>query len=103
MAIPTEWILQLFSPEKVYSIPLAALIGLPIYVSGVSSLPLLETFLNAGAGGGAALAFLIAGQGTSVAVIAGISTFLKKKAVLFYIVFVLFGGIISGYIFQWLI
>jgi uncharacterized membrane protein YraQ (UPF0718 family) len=100
MVVPKEWILQLFSPDKFYSVPLASLIGLPIYVSGSASLPLLETIINAGAGKGAVLSFLIAGQGTSVAVIVGISSFLKKKVIIYYILVMLVGSVASGYVFQ---
>ncbi|MDZ7671814.1 MAG: permease [Halanaerobiales bacterium] len=101
--VPTEWILSLFSSENVYSIPLSALIGLPLYISGMSSLPLLKTILELGAGGGAVLAFLIAGQGTGVAVIVGLSTIIKKRALAFYISFIFLGAVFSGYIYQLLI
>jgi uncharacterized membrane protein YraQ (UPF0718 family) len=91
---------MLFSPDKSYSIPLAALVGLPLYVSGAAGLPLLDTFLKAGAGEGAVLAFLIAGQGTSVGVMIGIATFIKKKAIAFYVAIVLVGAILSGLSYQ---
>ncbi len=98
--VPTEWILTLFSPDKIYSIPLAALVGLPLYVSGSASLPLLKSLLEVGAGEGAVLAFLIAGQATSIAVIMGISTFIKRKAVIFYIIFIMASSILSGFIYS---
>jgi len=94
--VPTKVILELFSGDKAYSIPLAAAIGLPLYLSGSSSLPLLQSILELGAGKGAILAFLIAGQGTGAAVITGMSAIIKKRALLFYVVFVLFGAIFSG-------
>ncbi|MCF8002259.1 MAG: permease [Halanaerobiales bacterium] len=98
--VPTKIILELFSGEKAYSIPLAAAIGLPLYVSGSSSLPLLQSILELGAGEGAILAFLIAGQGTGAAVITGMSAIIKKRALTFYVVFILLGAIFSGYIYQ---
>ncbi len=100
MFIPSEVILLLFSPNEFYSVPLAALVGLPLYVSGAAGLPLLESFLQAGAGESSVLAFLIAGQGTSVGVMVGVSIFMKKKAIAFYVAFVLMGGITSGLIYQ---
>jgi uncharacterized protein len=100
--IPSEAILLLFSPDRFYSVPLAAVIGLPLYVSGSAGLPLLESFLEAGAGEGSVLAFLIAGQGTSVAVMVGIATILRKKAIAFYVGLVLAGGIIFGLLYQFL-
>jgi uncharacterized protein len=98
--IPKEWIISLFSGNKSYSIPLAATIGLPLYLSDASAIPLLKSFINAGAGEGAVLAFLIAGKATGIPVIAGMSTFMKKRALLFYITFVYVGAIVSGYLYQ---
>lgn len=100
LIIPKEWIISLFSGSKGYSIPLAATIGLPLYVNDSSALPLLRSFMNSGAGEGAVLAFLIAGKATGIPVIAGMSTFLKKRAMLFYIGFIYAGAIAAGYLYQ---
>ncbi|EYE88171.1 hypothetical protein Q428_09440 [Fervidicella metallireducens AeB] len=100
IVIPQSWIMALFSADKAYSIPLAATIGLPLYLNDSSAIPLLKSLINSGAGQGVVLAFIITGKATGVPVIAGISTFLKKRAILFYIGTVYIGGIIAGYIFQ---
>jgi uncharacterized protein len=100
MIVPREWIMTLFSSDKAYSTPLAATIGLPLYLNNSSALPLLRSFINAGAGEGAVLAFLIAGKATGVPVMVGMATFLKKRAMIFYISFVYFGAIICGYLYQ---
>ncbi len=98
--IPAAWIQMLFGADKWYSIPLAALIGLPMYVSGDGSIPLIRSLLDSGAGAGAIMAFMITGPGTSAGVIAGIGTILKGRAILLYISLILVGGILSGYIYQ---
>lgn len=98
--IPEEWIMSLFGEQKGYSIPLSATIGLPLYVSGSAALPLMKSFVNAGAGQGAILAFLIAGKATGVPVIAGLSIIIKRRAMLYYVLFTYFGAMICGYIYQ---
>jgi len=95
--VPAELIMALFNGSHWYAVPLAALIGLPLYVTGASALPLLQVLLNAGASSGAVLAFLITGPATSVGVIAGISTIMKQKAIALYVAIILVGGIIAGY------
>lgn len=102
MIIPKEWIIGLFSGSKFYSIPLAATIGLPLYLTDSSAIPLLKSFINSGAGEGAVLAFLIAGKATGVPVIAGLSTIFKKRAMMFYLAFIYFGAILSGYLYQFI-
>lgn len=103
MMIPKEWIMSLFGKNSSYSIPLAATIGLPLYLNDSSALPLLKSFINSGAGQGAALAFLIAGKATGAPVIAGMATFLRKRAMIFYVGYIYVGSIVAGYVFQFVI
>jgi len=62
MIIPQSWIMTLFSADKTYSIPLAATIGLPLYLNDSSALPLLKLLINSSAGQGVVLAFIITGK-----------------------------------------
>jgi uncharacterized membrane protein YraQ (UPF0718 family) len=101
--VPTSLIMTLFSANSIFSVPLASLIGLPLYVSGEAAIPLIKALMNSGAGGGAMLAFMITGPGTSAWVIAGISVFMKKRAIGLYVSFILLGGIVLGYLYDFLI
>jgi uncharacterized membrane protein YraQ (UPF0718 family) len=56
--------------------------------------------MNSGAGQGAVLAFMIVGKATGIPVIVGMATFMRKRAMLFYIGFIYFGGILAGYMYQ---
>lgn len=100
LIIPQSIIMTLFSADKAYSIPLAATIGLPLYLNDSSALPVLKSLINSGAGQGVVLAFLITGKATGVPVVAGLATFIKKRAMLFYISFIFMGGILCGFIYQ---
>lgn len=101
--VPTSMIMALFSAENVLAVPLAALIGLPLYVNGESALPLIKSLMTGGAGGGAMLAFLVTGPGTSAWVIAGISVFMRKRIISLYIFYLLAGGILLGYMYDLLL
>ncbi|MBP1754760.1 MAG: hypothetical protein H6Q59_1158 [Firmicutes bacterium] len=96
--IPTSIISILFGENAFYAVPLASLIGLPLYITTNSGIPIIKSLLESGASEGAMLAFIITGSATSAWVIAGLSTFMKRKAIALYIAFVLAGGIISGYV-----
>lgn len=48
------------------AVPLAALLGIPVYLNTDGSLPLVASLMDGGMGAGPALAFLITGAGTSV-------------------------------------
>lgn len=101
--VPTSIIVSLFGAKNIFSVPLAALIGIPLYVSDASAIPLIKTLMNAGGGGGAVLAFMITGPGTSIGAITGSLTIMKKKAVLFYVSILLISAIVLGYLYNFLI
>ncbi len=98
--VPSSIIVALFSAKTIFAVPLSAFVGLPLYVSGEGAIPLIQTLMKAGAGGGAMLAFLITGPGTSAWVVAGISTFMKKRVVALYVLYILAGGILCGYLYD---
>jgi len=60
--VPAELILRYFSPENMFAVPLSAVMGLPLYVSGSSSLPVIKVLLEGGASEGAMLAFKCRGD-----------------------------------------
>lgn len=101
--VPTSIIISLFSGDSIFSVPLAALIGLPLYVSGEGAIPLIKALMDGGAGEGAMMAFMITGPATSAWVIAGIATFMKKRVIALYIGYIFVGGVIIGYLYQLLI
>lgn len=101
--VPTSIIMSLFSDQSMFSVPLAALIGLPLYVSGEGAIPLIKALMEGGASPGAMMAFMITGPATSAWVIAGITAFMKRKVIGLYIGFILVGGILMGYLYQLII
>jgi uncharacterized membrane protein YraQ (UPF0718 family) len=92
--------MALFSSENIFAVPLAAAIGLPLYVTTESAVPLIKALTDAGASGGATLAFMITGQATSAWVIAGLVTFMKRRAITLYLAFIIIGGVSLGYIYD---
>lgn len=98
--VPTEWIMTLYSSERFYAVPLAAIIGFPLYVSSASALPLLRMLMDTGASHGAILAFMITGPGTSVAVISGLAIIMRRKVIFLYLLYIFLGAILSGYLYD---
>lgn len=98
--VPEAWIMSLFGSQNLLAVPLAALLGIPLYVTGTSALPIINSLLAGGASGGVLLAFMITGPGTSVGVLAGIMTIMKKKAVGLYVLYLFTGAILAGYLYN---
>jgi len=101
--IPASWMSALFGKGHAYSVPLAATVGLPLYVSSEASLPLVRALLDSGMSQGAIMAFLIAGSGTSVGAITGALTIARWKVVGLVVAVLWVGAILSGYGFDLLV
>ena len=101
--IPPEWVSAAFGSGRPYSVPLAATLGLPFYISTEASLPLIRALLDAGMSQGAAMAFLISGSGTSIGAIGG-ALAIARWRVIAVVVGVLWAGAIAfGTIFDLLL
>jgi uncharacterized protein len=98
--IPAAWVSAAFGPDKIYNVPLAATLGLPLYINAEASLPLIQALLENGMSEGAALAFLIAGAGTSIGAIAGALTIARWRVVALVVAVLWLGAIVCGLAFN---
>jgi len=98
--IPAHWVSAVFGSGNIYNVPLAATLGLPFYINSEASLPLVRTLLDAGMSQGAALAFLIAGAGTSLGAIGGALTIARWRIVGLVVGTLWIGAIACGYAFD---
>jgi len=95
--VPKEWIITILGQENALAIPTAALLGVPVYTSTISALPMASGLLKQGMGSGAALAFLVAGPTTTLPAMAAVWTLVKYRIFVLYVSFSLLGAILLGY------
>jgi uncharacterized membrane protein YraQ (UPF0718 family) len=98
--IPATWVAAAFGPDKIYNAPLAATLGLPLYVNAEASLPLVRALLENGMSQGAALAFLISGAGTSIGAMAGALTIARWRVVALVVGILWVGAMLCGLAFN---
>ncbi len=94
--IPPAWVSAVFGGGNFYSVPLAATLGLPLYLNTEASLPLVRALIDGGMSQGAALAFLITGAGTSIGAIAGALTIARWRVIALVIGTLWTGAILIG-------
>ncbi len=100
--IPASWISRLFGSGNLYSVPLAATLGLPFYLNTEATLPLIRALLDAGMSSGAALAFMISGAGTSIGAIAGALTIARWRVVALVVAILWIGAMLCGFAYDFL-
>lgn len=98
--VPSGWIAGLLGQQNGWAILLAALIGVPVYTTELTALPLVSGLLAQGMNPGAALAFLIAGPTTTLPAMAAVWGLTTRRVFFLYLSFVLAGAIVFGYLFS---
>lgn len=100
--VPVEWIQSAFGAGNAASVPLAAVVGAPLYVDGYAALPLVRGLMDMGMGFGAALAFMISGAAVSVYAAVAVAAIVRVRVFLLYIALAMLGATLSGYVANWL-
>ncbi|PVB62323.1 permease [Labrenzia sp. 011] len=97
--LPAEVVEKYVGGDSWYAVPVAAVIGVPLYLRIEMALPLLQVLIAKGMSMGAAMSLLIGGTGASLPEIAIISSILKPKAVIAFVVTVVAMAMVGGGIF----
>ncbi|MBV6403233.1 MAG: hypothetical protein CNIPEHKO_03570 [Anaerolineales bacterium] len=98
--IPQDWIQNVFGSGKAFSVPLAALLGIPFYLNTEASMPIVRAFMDSGMSEGAALAFLITGAGTSIGALTGALTIARWRVIAIVLGTLVAGAIIFGMVYD---
>lgn len=100
--VPDEWIGKLLNQEGFMSVIIAAVLGVPVYTSNLSALPLVGGLLKLGLHPGAALAFLISGPLTTIPAMVAVYGITTRKVFGLYLGFALFGSLFFGILYYFL-
>lgn len=98
--IPNGIIEKYLGDGSWYAIPIAATIGVPLYLRIEMAIPILSALLAKGMAMGPAMALLIGGTGASLPEIAILSSMLKPKALVAFVLTVLVIAMLGGVIFM---
>ena len=95
--VPDEWIMSLFGSEAGASVPLAVVIGAPMYLDGYASLPLVRGLLEMGMSFGAALALMVSGAAISLYAAVAVVSVVRARVFALYVLLALVGACMVGY------
>ena len=92
-----ELILQYVGPNSAWAVPVAVVLGVPLYACGGGSLPVIESMMRMGMTSGAALAFFVAGPATKFSTLSMLGGVFGRRILGFYLVIMLLGATLWGY------
>jgi uncharacterized membrane protein YraQ (UPF0718 family) len=96
--VPQEAFGKIFGGNKGFGVLMAATIGVPLYVCGGGTIPLLQQWLASGMTMGSAATFMITGPATKITNLGALKIILGLRHFLFYILFVILFALSSGLI-----
>ena len=98
--IPTAWIEALLGQNHWWSVPLATLVGVPMYADIFGTLPIAEALVGQGVGLGTALAFMMAVTALSLPSLIMLKKVVKAPLLSLFFGIVALGIVLIGYLFN---
>ena len=93
--VPAEAMVSLFGGDEAFGVLMAATIGVPLYVCGGGTIPLLQAWLYDGMSMGSAVAFMITGPATKITNLGAVKIVLDLKRFLLYLAYVMTASLIT--------
>lgn len=100
--VPIDFLAQYAGADKWYAVPLATLIGIPLYSNAAGMIPLVQALVEKGVSMGTALAFMMAVTGLSLPEFMILKKVMKWKLLFIFASIVGIGIMIIGYMLNWI-
>jgi uncharacterized membrane protein YraQ (UPF0718 family) len=101
--IPADFLAKYAGANKWYAVPLAVLIGIPLYSNAAGVIPLVSALTEKGVAIGTTLAFMMAVTALSLPEFIILKKVMKTKLILIFASIVGIGIIFTGYLFNWIL
>ncbi len=97
--MPTEWVAKFASAENPFAIPVAAIIGIPLYIRAEAVIPLSAVLVTKGMGFGAIMALIIGSAGASLTEVILLKSIFKSPLIVAFLLVIVSMAIISGFLY----
>ncbi|MGX9463155.1 permease [Shewanella sp. A14] len=98
--MPTEIVAKYANDNNLFAVPVAAVIGIPLYIRAEAVIPLSAALAAKGMGLGAVMALIIGSAGASLTEVILLKAIFKNALVATFLAVILSMAILSGYLYQ---
>jgi uncharacterized membrane protein YraQ (UPF0718 family) len=98
--MPQDFVVKIAGPDNPFAVPLAAIIGIPLYIRAETAIPVGVALMSKGMSIGAVIALVIGGAGMAIPEMSILAGIFKLKLVVWIVAVVFLTAVISGYIFN---
>ncbi|SHR27415.1 permease [Mycobacteroides abscessus subsp. abscessus] len=97
--VPTDWITTYMGTDDWWLVPIAAIIGIPLYIRLSTMIPISQVMILKGMALGPVMALMISSAGASLPEISLLNSIFRKKLVAAFIASVMVMSTLSGFLF----
>jgi uncharacterized membrane protein YraQ (UPF0718 family) len=97
--VPTNWIAGVFGSDNWWIVPIAAIVGIPLYIRLSSMIPISQVLIAKGMALGPVMALMISSAGASLPEVVLLKSIFKKELVITFVLSVVAMSTVSGFIF----
>lgn len=101
--VPADFLAHYASADKWYAVPLATIIGIPLYSNAAGVIPLIQVLTQKGVAMGTALAFMMSITALSLPEFLILKRIMKTKLIIIFASIVALGIIFTGYLFNFIL
>lgn len=101
--VPQDFVTKIAGPDNLFAIPIAALIGVPLYIRAETAIPIGLALLQKGMSIGAVIALIIGGAGMAIPEMAMLASIFRKRLVGAIVVVIWTTAVVGGFIFNTII
>ena len=100
--MPTELVASFASEDNPLAIPIAAIIGIPLYIRAEAVIPLSAVLAAKGVGLGAVMALIIGSAGASLTEVILLKSFFKNQMIIAFLTVILSMAVGAGFLYQFI-
>ncbi|MDG1732510.1 MAG: permease [Thalassotalea sp.] len=100
--MPTEFVASIASDDNPLAIPIAAVIGIPLYIRAEAVIPLSAALAAKGMGLGAVMALIIGSAGASLTEVVLLKSIFKNQMIIAFLTVILSMAVGAGFLYQFI-
>lgn len=98
--MPQDFVMKIAGPDNPFAIPVAAVLGIPLYIRAETAIPIGLALMGKGMSIGAVISLIVGGAGMAIPEMTMLASIFKKQLVAMIVLVIFLTAVVSGYLFN---
>lgn len=100
LLVGVAFVMKIAGPDNPFAIPVAAVLGIPLYICAETAIPIGLALMGKGMSIGAVISLIIGGAGMAIPEMTMLASIFKKQLVAMIVLVIFLTAVVSGYLFN---